>query len=90
MEIPFKLLASASDLHTGRQATTQQVNSEAVGPRTMTYSIITNKAAIEELRPRITDLLNQTGQAAEVTLALEYFLERNELRSAPRWCPGLS
>jgi Acetyltransferase (GNAT) domain len=49
----------------------------------MTYSIITNRAAIEELIPRITGFLNQTGQAADVTLTPEYFLEKNELRSAP-------
>jgi hypothetical protein len=49
----------------------------------MEITVITNKAEIEELRPRITDLLNQTGQAADVTLAPEYFLEMNLLRSAP-------
>lgn len=49
----------------------------------MNHRIVSNKTAIQALSPRIADLLKQTGQAEDVTLTPEYFLERNALLCAP-------
>jgi hypothetical protein len=45
--------------------------------------VVTDKGAIQALDPMVADLLNRTGQSQDVTLTLEYFLRRNELRGAP-------
>jgi hypothetical protein len=51
-------------------------------PESLTYSIVTDRRAIEALTPRITDLMKETGQAEDVTLAPEYFFNKNEPSSA--------
>ncbi len=54
-----------------------------VTPHRTNLRIVKTERAIRELSPQIADLLEQTGQAGDVTLAPEYFLRNNALRCAP-------
>jgi hypothetical protein len=49
----------------------------------MNRYVVGGEVAIRALSPQIAELLKRTGQAEDVTLAPEYFLERNELRGVP-------
>lgn len=61
----------------------QQLNSNVAVDYQISHTIVRNEEAIQALGPQIAELLKQTAQAEDVTLAPEYFLKNNSLRCAP-------
>jgi hypothetical protein len=76
-------VSSDSGLDISSLTLTQQLNPDAPVHRRMSHCVVRDPEVIKLLRPRIVNLLKQTGQAGDVTLAPEYFLEHNALRCAP-------
>lgn len=62
---------------------TARLAPDALAVTQFSYQLVTEEAGIRALIPQIANLQRQLGQADDVTLAPEYFLEKNELGCAP-------